>query len=228
MTEETAVKEIAKDAWESPLKQERGYAPNEADCFYAADCNFRRWLRANVNHLMTGWDDALHDKPGFLKFCMWAQLQFLDHMKGMALNIRDGKDFREALDEFHEDESRHVQEYEDTDNSHIEWGDERGETEGCPHLMFRMYSEFRKPDYPEQWFTLMFSNGEQSSDDTSSWFAPERPRRDAYGRTSFRDMRAVDRHMLKEVKEAIKELKEFWAEYGKQYPLSDEPEEWRG
>lgn len=223
-----AVKEIRKDAWESPLKTtySEGYAPNEADCFYAADHKFRRWLRANVNHLMTGWDDDLHGKPGFLKFCMWAQLQFLDHMKGMALTIRDYKDFREALKEFHDDD-RDVMEYEDTDNSSIEWGDERGKTEGCPHLMFWMNSEFRKPDYPEQWFVLMFSNREQSSDDTASWFAPERPR-DAYGRTAFRDMRALGRHMLKEVKAAEKELKEFWAEYGKVYPLSDEPEEWRG
>lgn len=222
-----AVKEIQKDAWESPLKMEFGYAPNEADCFYAADCNFRRWLRANVNHLMTGWDEALHDKPGFLNFCKWAQLQFLDHMKGMALTVA-ANGFAQQIKEFHDnDHGDVVQEYEDTNNSSIEWGDERGETEGCPHLMFFMHSEFRKPDYDYQYFMLMFTSREQQSDDTSSWFAPERPRQ-AFGRTSFRDMRALGRHMLKEVKAAEKELKEFWAEYEKVYPLSDEPEEWRG
>jgi hypothetical protein len=197
----------------------------------ATDRNFRRWLRANVNHLMTGWDDALHDKPGFLRFCMWAQLQFLDHMKGMALFIRD-KGVAEILKEFHEDESRDVLEYEDTNNSSIDWGDERGTTEGCPHLIFFMHSEFRKPDYPEQWFTLMFTNREQSSDDTASWFAPERLgppwAHERRRRECFRDLRELGRYMLKEVKAAEKELKEFWAEYGKQYPLSDEPEEWRG
>jgi hypothetical protein len=225
MTE--TVREIQKGAWQSPLKvpYSEGYAPNEADCFYAADCNFRRWLRANVNHLMTGWDEGLHDKPGFLKFCMWAQLQFLDHMEGMALTVASNG-FAKLMKEFHEGD-RDVQEYEDTNNSSIEWGDERGKTEGCPHLMFYMHSEFRKPDWPEQWFMLMFTNREQSSDDTCSWFAPERPR-DAYGRTSFRDMRALGRHMLKEVKAAEQELKSFWAEYEKLYPLSDEPEEWRG
>ena len=228
----TKTKEITKDAWESPLRvtYNEGYAPNEADCFYAADRNFRRWLRANVNHLMTGWDESLHDKPGFLNFCKWAQLQFLDHMKGMALTVMDSE-FIKAIKEFHDDESRDVQEYEDTDNSSIEWGDERGNDKDCPHLMFWMNSEFRTPDYPEQWFMLCFVNREQSSDDTASWFAPERlgpgwahSRRAPY---CHRDMRALGRHMLKEVKAAEQELKTFWAEYEKLYPLSDEPEEWR-
>lgn len=215
--------------WQSPLSvtYSEGYAPNEADCFYAADHKFRRWLRANINHLMSGWDESLHDKPGFVQFCMWAQLQFLDHIKGIALTVA-GKGFSQHIKEFHEDESRVVGEYEDNDNSSIEWGDERGETEGCPHLMFFMHSEFRKPDYPEQWFVLMFVNGEQKSDDTASWFAPERPRLGTFGRTSFRDMREVGRHMLREVEAAEKELKTFWVEYAKAYPLSQEPEDWRG
>ena len=86
---ETTTKEIHKDAWQWPLTRTHNerYAPNEADCFYAADRNFRRWLRTNVNHLMTGWDEELHDKPGFLGFCKWAQLQFLDHMRGMAMTV---------------------------------------------------------------------------------------------------------------------------------------------
>lgn len=215
---------MPKDAWESPLKREFGYAANQADCFYAADHIFRRWLRTNVNHLMTGWAEELHDQPGFLEFCKWAQLQFLDHMRGMALFLKDNG-AHEAVCDFEDGEEK--RDYEDTDNSSIEWGDERGKTKDCPHLMFFMNSEFRKPDYPEQWFMLMFTNREQSSDDTASWFAPERPR-GATGREAFRDLRAVGRYMLKEVKAADKELREFWAEYAKQYPLTESPEEWRG
>lgn len=219
MQEQTTVV-LAKDAWESPIKEDDGYAPNAADCTYHTDRKFRRWLRWTINYLMYGWAEELHDKPGFLRFCMWAQLQFLDHMKGLALTVAD-KGFHEILKDFHEDENRVEQEYEDTNNSSIEWGDERGQTDDCPHLMFCLRSEFRQRDYPEdQWFELMTSFGEQQCDDTAVWFAPERG--------DFRDLRAVGRYMLKEVKAAEKELKEFWAEYGKQYPLSDEPEEWRG
>lgn len=223
--------QLSKTAWESPLKMEFGYAPNEADCFYAADRNFRRWLRANVNHLMTGWSEELHDQPGFLTFCMYAQLQFLDHMMGVAKLVA-GNEFSKFIGEFHADKEQTHQEYEDNDNSSIEWGDERAKASSpTKHIMFFMNSEFRQPDYPEQWFMLMFTNREQSSDDTASWFAPERrgpswewDRR----KNCFRDMRAVGRHMEREVAAACKELKEFWAEYEKQYPLSEEPQEWRG
>lgn len=221
--------ELTKGSWQSPLPvpyNER-YAPNEADCFYAADHRFRRWLRANVNHLMTGWDAALHGQPGFVKFCMWAQFQFLDHIKGLALTIK-GNGFSKFIKEQFEDDTLRFQEYEDNDNSSIEWGDERAKASSpTKHIIFSMYSEFVRVDYPNtQWFMLMFSNREQHGDDTASYFAPERPS-DAHGRTTCRDMRAVGRHMLREVQAAEKELHEFYAAYEKQFPMSDEPEEWR-
>jgi len=213
---------------QSPLKAEY-YAPNAADCFYADDHDFRRWLRTNVNTLMKGWSEELYERTGFIDFCREAQYQFLKHISNVAYSIGD-EDFIDSLTTFLEDESVSRLHYEDPDNSSIEWGDPSGTYKAYPHLVFNMYSEFYQPEDDSTWFTLCFNSGENTSDEISTWFGPERDHTTSYSkkRYGFQSMKEISARMLQDIKEAVKELDFFWHDYIEEMgPLSPQPEEWR-
>lgn len=216
MTTET---KLSKLSFQDPFKPDynHNYAPNEASPDYVIDRNFPRWLRWAVSYVGYGWSDELYDKPGFVNFCKWLQWGIFDHLKTVALTV-SWKGFHEELKEFHEDEGKTHLEIEDPDNSSLEWGDEIGGSDEFPHLMHCLYSEFRKPDYPEDRFLLMTQFGEVQCDMTAIWYAPR----------ECRDLREAGRYMMREIRKAKKEWREFWAEYEKLYPLTEELEEWRG
>ncbi len=211
----TTIKTLDKEAFYNPLT-EHYYAPNACTPDYAADYDISRMIRWTISTLAFGWSEELYGKPGFIEFCKYLQMEYLEHMLSVV-SLLEENDVRQELREFRDDEDATFLEIEDTDHSSLEWGDERGETKDCPHLIVGSGSEFRKPDHGGK-FCVMTDVCSLHGEQRTVWFEPSDD-------VQFRE--AV-RTMKREIKKAQQELKQFWAEYEKLYPLTKEPEEWRG
>ena len=218
----TATEKMGPRAFYQPLPF--FIAPNACSPDYANTHDFFKFIAYGVGLVSWEWyPEDIYDKPGFINFIKWLQLDVIEHAESM-IGILESPETQEELREITANSGKknaqNVIQIDGEYDGHQEWGNESSCGKDTKHpYIYSISSEFMESADPDCLFSWAMVMREQSGDDIAIWYQPWLPYRKIYWSNVIRDM-------SRKLRKAKRMLTKFWKEYEALYPLSESPEEW--